>query len=246
MGCVYRARVRGGDRTVAVKLLLEDHHPGDELREARLQARVRHPAVLPVHDRGRLGGFPWFSMPYVCGVPLKTARCGMSQAEAILAVRDVCHAVAAVHACGIVHCDVNPRNLLVGRGASGFQCWLIDFGIAGETGSDRSSRSFGTPAYMAPEQARRGAAELDPRTDVYGLGATLYELAAGRQPFPAETREAVLARTLHEEPPPLSEIAPDAPRGLDRVVRRCLAKEPAARYPGPLALAADLEALTVH
>jgi serine/threonine-protein kinase len=247
MGRVYRARDRRDGRIVAVKLLIERRYADDELREARLQARVDHPAVLPVLDHGRLAGFPWFSMPYVGGAPLKAARRGLGLGEAIALLCEVCRAVAAVHRRGIVHCDVNPRNILVDRGPAGLRAWLIDFGIAGEPRRGRSQpRPFGTPAYMAPEQVGTNAAELDPRTDVYGLGATLYEIAAGRHPFPAATCEAVLTRTLYDEPEPLSEIAPDVPRALDPVVRRCLAKEPADRYPGAADLAADLERLIAN
>lgn len=247
MGRVYRARDRRDGRVVAVKLLIERRHEDDELSEARLQARVEHPAVLPVLDHGRIGGFPWFSMPYVAGAPLKTARRGMALGEALALVCEVCRALAAVHAKGIVHCDVNPRNVLVGRGAAGLRAWLIDFGIAGEPRRGRSlPRPFGTPAYMAPEQALCGRGQLDPRTDVYGLGATLYEIAAGRQPFPAATCEAMITRALAEEPEPLAEIAPDVPRGLDPIVRRCLAKEPADRYPGAAALAGELERLIAN
>ncbi|HEX2163504.1 MAG TPA: serine/threonine-protein kinase [Thermoanaerobaculia bacterium] len=246
MGRVYRARDRRHRRTVAVKVLVDGRERGDALREARLQARVDHPAVLPVLDHGRVGGFPWFSMPFVAGSTLRAARPAMSLGEALRLVRDLCRAVAAVHRRGIVHCDLNPGNVLVARRGGRLDAWLIDFGIAREAGARRGTpRRFGTPAYMAPEQALAGDAAVDLRTDVYGLGATLYELAARRQPFPAATCEAVLARRLGDEAPPLADPAPDAPAGLDRVVRRCLAREPADRYPSAGALAEALDRLPV-
>ncbi len=249
MARVYRGIDRRRRRPVAVKLLVERRHPGDDLREARLQQAVRHPGVLPVYDRGIFAGCPWFSMPYVNGSTLKAARTRIRLDQALALVADVCRAVAVAHDRGIVHCDVNPRNVLVARTGRGLRAWIIDFGIAREasrpTGTD-TTRVFGTPAYMAPEQALGHHREIDPRTDVYGLGATLYELAAGRRPFSAETSAAVLTKAVREEPQPLRELAPEVPPALESLVLRCLEKNPADRYPDARAVATDLDRLLRH
>jgi len=249
MGRVYRARQVKTGRTVALKLLLEGRRHGNELWEAELQERVRHPGVLPVLDRGRLAGHPWFAMPFVDGDSLKAARRHLTLRQALAVMAEVARTVEAVHRCGIVHCDLNPRNILLAAGGgiatAGLRPYVIDFGIAQEMVAPApadTSRVVGTPAYMAPEQALGRLSDLDPRTDVFALGATLYEMASGRRPFSAETCEAVLTKAIREEPPSLRGLEPAVPQRLERIVLRCLEKDPRDRYPAAAALADDLEA----
>jgi serine/threonine-protein kinase len=184
-------------------------------------------------------------MPFVDGCTLEDAAARLPLAQRLAVVADVCRSVAAAHDRGIVHCDINPRNVLVAPVPGGLRSWLIDFGIAEEMArrETTSGHVFGTPAYMAPEQALGRWWEIDPRTDVYGLGATLYELASGRRPFSAETSEALLDRAVRDEPRPLAALAPGVSPRLERAVLACLAKEPARRYPSARALASELDRL---
>jgi len=247
MGRVYHARDGRSGAEVAVKFLLDARDPEERLREARLQSRVSDPGVLSVVDRGELGRYGWFAMPYVAGCTLKSARRGLELAEANELMVAVCRTVAAIHRTGIVHCDLNPRNVLVGPGPSGpHHPWVIDFGIAQEISAPRpwgAQRVVGTPSYMAPEQAMGKNHLLDPRTDIYGLGATLYELASGQRPFAAETSEAILTKAIHEDPRPLSELGAEVPPGLERIVLTCLEKDSEDRYGSADELADELELL---
>jgi serine/threonine-protein kinase len=249
MGRVYRAvQVKTG-RPVALKFLLEGRRRGRELWEAELQGRVRHPGVLPVLESGRLAGLPWFAMPYVDGESLKAARPRLGLRQALALMAEVARTVEAIHRRGIVHCDLNPRNVLVAPGGDdatgGLRAYVIDFGISQEQRAPwpaDTSRVVGTPAYMAPEQALGHLSDLDPRTDVFALGATLYEMASGRRPFSAETCEAVLTKAIQEEPPSLRELDPALPRRLEHIVLRCLEKDPQDRYPTAGSLADALDA----
>ena len=244
MGRVYSATSAESGRTVAVKLLVEGRRSGDELWEARLQGRVDHPSVLPVLDCGKLGGFPWFAMPHVEGRSLKASRHDLDLAAKVQLMARVAHAVDAIHSHGIVHCDLNPRNVLIGERDGELHPWVIDFGIAQEMAAPSpadTSRVVGTPAYMAPEQALGRYHQFDARTDVYALGATLYELVGGRRPFNAETSEAVLTKAIRETPKPLHDLDPSVPAQLERIVLKCLEKDADDRYPTAAALARDLE-----
>jgi len=244
MGRVYQARSAKTGETVAIKLLVEGRRSGDELWEARLQGRADHPSVLPVLDSGKLGGFPWFAMPHVEGRSLKAARADLDLATKVRLMAEVAHAVDAIHAHGIVHCDLNPRNILLTERDGELHPWVIDFGIAQEMAAPAPadvSRVVGTPAYMAPEQALGRYAEFDARTDIYALGATLYELVSGRRPFNAETSEAVLTKAIREAPKPLHDFDPSVPARLERIVLKCLEKDADDRYPSAAALARDLE-----
>lgn len=245
MGRVYHARDPRSGADVAVKFLVEARDPRERLREARLQARVADPGVLPVLDRGELGRYGWFAMPYVAGCTLKSARRGMDLDEATELMVTVCRTVATIHRAGIVHCDLNPRNVIVGAGScAAHRPWVIDFGIAQEISAPQpwgGQRVVGTPSYMAPEQAMGRNHLLDPRTDIFGLGATLYELASGHRPFPAETSEAILTKAIHEEPRPMSELGAEVPPELERIVLTCLEKDPADRYGSAAELADALE-----
>ncbi len=255
MGRVFRAHDPLLDRAVALKFprRREAGRGGRSLYEARLQSRAAGAHVPEVLEVGELAGQPYFAMRFVDGPTLKTAGREMDLPTRIAVAVRLCDALDAIHEVGLVHRDVNPRNVLLqaGRpaGGDGWWPWVIDFGIAHELPYPNrpvDPRVVGTAPYMAPEQVLGRTAAIDRRTDVYSLGATLYELFSGVQPFSAASSEAILTKALHEEPAPLAEVAPDLPAALGTVVGRCLDKAPERRYPTARAVADELASACAH
>ena len=245
MGAVYRARdVRIG-RTVAVKLLFGQDPKGGVLQEARSQARLRHPHVCEVYEAGLADRVPFIVMRYIEGAPLHDMRSEMSREEAVAAVRDVALALHEAHRLGIIHRDVKPGNILVERAEDGTcRPFIADFGIARDQTLGAPTLSDvvrGTPAFMAPEQAAGRSRAIDRRSDVYSLGATLYDTLAGKPPFAADSVIALLNSVVEAEPPRLRAVAPEVPADLEAIVMKCLEKDPAARYDSAKALAEDLQ-----
>jgi serine/threonine-protein kinase len=246
MGRVFRAHDPALDRPVALKFPRhgEPGHGGRTLYEARLQARVEGAHVPKVYEVGELAGHAYFAMQLVAGPSLKEARARLPYDEKLTVALRLCDALEEVHARGLVHRDVNPRNVLLAPRPDGsWWPYLVDFGIAHEL--PHPSRPVdpevvGTAPYMAPEQALGKIFQIDRRTDVYSLGATLYELFSGHRPFAAESSEKMILRTLQEEPVPLSAVAPSLPAALGETIDRCLRKEPAERFPSARAAAAAL------
>jgi len=246
MGAVYRAT--GPEGPVAVKVLfdVDPEALARFRRETLVGLRVEHPHVLPVRDAGAAGGRPYVVMDLLPGGSLaeRLRREGpLPPAEAAGIGARLARALAAAHACGVVHRDVKPANVLFD--AAG-EPRLADFGLAGLLVADRrltrTGDVLGTPAYMAPEQAAGQPAErLGPACDVYGLGATLYATLTGRPPFEGRGVYDVLRRVLEEEPAPPSALRPGLPPDLDAVCRRCLAKRPAERFQTAADLADALE-----
>jgi serine/threonine-protein kinase len=233
-GQVWKAWDPELDRWVALKLLKGDDP--DQLarfaREAQTAARLSHPGIVAVYAVGT----DFIAMELVEGRTL--AKAGLGPREAAAAIRDAARAVDYAHGQGVIHRDLKPQNLMV-DGAGRVR--VMDFGLArqisGGSTLTASGAMVGTPAYMSPEQAR-GDARLDARTDVYGLGATLYELLAGRAPFPGADALQVVAAVLEEDPASLPPaVAPE----LRTIVRTCLEKEPSRRYASAGALAEDLD-----
>ncbi|MGE0708499.1 MAG: protein kinase [Planctomycetota bacterium] len=258
MGVVYRARDPEG-REVALKLLLE---PGDEeeterfLREAEAARRVRHPNVVPVHEVGRQGLRPFLVMDLVRGESLqqRLLREGpLPAAEAARIVAAVARAVAAAHAAGVLHRDLKPANVLLERGRAAPEVeqldrpLLTDFGVARLQGSrlTRTGELLGTPAYMAPEQARGERGAQGVAIDVYGLGATLYALLTGRPPYLGTSAVQLLAQVAGDGAPPAPRaLRPELDPALEALCLRCLAPAPEARFPDALAVAEALAAWT--
>ncbi|HEX7839798.1 MAG TPA: serine/threonine-protein kinase, partial [Kofleriaceae bacterium] len=247
MGSVYKARDRRLDRTIAIKFILGAAPTLTIrfLREARAQARIEHPNVCRVYEVGEVSGRAYIALQFVDGEPLHKAAARMSLDDKVAVVRDVALAVHEAHQLGIVHRDLKPSNVLVERTGNGR--WfpvVMDFGLARETtveaGITESGIPLGTPAYMPPEQARGDVQAIDHRSDVYSLGATLYELLTGTVPFPDPSLVTVLARVLHDDPPAPRSLQPDLPADLETIALKCLAKDPAERYPSARALADDL------
>ncbi|WP_437819541.1 protein kinase domain-containing protein [Sorangium sp. So ce1078] len=246
MGVVYRARDLRLGRRVAIKLLSAGAQvDGSLLREARSQARLRHENVCEVHEAGVADHVPFLVMRHIDGPSLQEARGDLTLEEKVRVARAIAAALHEAHRLGLVHRDVKPSNVMLERGEDGaYRPYLMDFGIArdaGESGLTLTGALLGTPAYMAPEQAAGRVRALDRRTDVYGLGATLYALLAGRPPFVGGTVMDVLRQVLEADAPPLRTLDRDIPQDLEAVVMRCLEKEPGARYESARALGEDLQ-----
>ncbi|MCO5172346.1 MAG: protein kinase [Planctomycetes bacterium] len=252
MGIVYRAHDPRLGRDVALKVLHALEAGEEDLarfeREARAAARVQHPSIVAVHAAGVDGGTPWLALQLVDGESLKArlARDGpLEPAHAARLLETVARALACAHEAGVLHRDLKPHNVLLDPDGAPL---LADFGLAraidpgaGEqAGLTVTGQVLGTPAYMAPEQAEGRSEAVDGRSDVYGLGATLYEALTGRPPFSGRSVIAVLAAVVEQDPPAPSTLRPGVPRDLEAICLTCLAKAPAARYPTAAALAADL------
>ena len=249
MGLVYRARDPELGRSVALKVIAAAtaDDPGFRRRferEWRLTAALEHPNVVPVYRAGEADGRLFLAMRFIDGETL-TARVDgrgrLAPDEAVELVAQIARALDAAHASGLVHRDVKPGNVLIAAGDG--RVYLGDFGLTvrhdSETRITRAGEFVGTAAYAAPEQIR--GERVDARTDVYALGAVLYQCLTGELPFPASSALSALSAHLTQPPPRPSAVCGDVPLALDRVVRRAMAKEASARHPsaGDLARAAQ-------
>jgi len=248
MGVVYAAHHPANGQRVALKLI-GDALVGQALllrfkREGRALAALQHPNIVRVHSSGEHRGRPYLALEFVDGVALDAAlkREGpWEPRRAATLVATLARALAHAHAQGILHRDLKPANVLLD--AAG-QPRLTDFGLAREPGADRehltrTGEVLGTPSFMSPEQAN-GQAQVDPRADVYGLGAVLFALLTGRPPFRGSSL-VVLKAVLEDPPPRPSSLRPGIPRQLEEVCLRCLAKDPGKRFPDADGLARELE-----
>ena len=232
-------------RQVAIKFLHERFAQDAQFverfrREARAAAGLQHPNVVGVYDRGEFDGGHWIAMEYVEGASLKEliAR-GLSIGEAVEIVRQVLTAAQFAHAHGIVHRDLKPQNVLVD--AHG-RARVTDFGIAraGVSEITQTGSVLGTAQYLSPEQAQ--GLDVTAASDVYSVGAMLYEALTGRVPFEAETPVAVALMQISEQPRPPSQLNPQVTPALDAVVLKALAKDPANRYASAEEFLAALDA----
>jgi serine/threonine-protein kinase len=249
MGVVYRARDRGLNRTVALKMILPQQLQSAAAiqrfqSEAEAVAALDHPGILPIYEVGELDGLPFFSMKLAEGGSLATQLAGYRDRprDAARLIAHVARAIHHAHERGILHRDLKPGNILLGREG---EAYVTDFGIAKWVGRDArltlDASTLGTPHYIAPEQATGGSSTLTPAADVYSLGAILYELIAGRPPFVADTALETLRLVANEAPPSPRTFNPAIPRDLELICLKCLEKQPAARYRSAAELAQDLE-----
>lgn len=250
---VYRVRHRVLGRNLALKALRPECSRDAELcgrllREAKALGALDHPNIVKVTDCGWLSETrPYFVMEYVAGVALDRllwTRAPLEAGQAVAVAAQVCDALAAAHDLGIVHRDLKPDNICVMSSRGRNLVKVLDFGLARVVGQGRLTRpntTQGTPEYMSPEQAT--GREVDARTDIYSLGVTLYEMLCGRRPFEADSYVALAHQHMYAPPPPFRRWLTEGSAALavEATVRRCLQKDPAARYASARELAASLE-----
>src|SRR5512132_4377518 len=266
MGEVYKARDTRLDRTVAVKVLPSHLSSSSEVRqrferEARTISQLSHPHICALYDVGREGDTEYLVIEYIEGQTLtdRLAKGPLPLDQALRCGTQIADALDRAHRQRIVHRDLKPGNVMLTR--SGVK--LLDFGLAkivdesldgqsGSSGRDLTELStvmgspnltekgtvLGTAQYMAPEQLE--GKDADSRTDIFALGATLYEMASGRKAFTGSTRASLISAIMTREPAPISSIEAATPPALDRAVRKCLAKDPEDRWQSAADLASEL------
>ena len=247
MGIVYRAQDTRLDRTVALKFLPMEWCQESLLRErftreARAASNLDHPHICTVFDIGETPeGQLFIAMAYCPGETLKerVQRGPLPIEDAVGIAIQIAEALESAHEGGIVHRDIKPANILI---TDRDQVRVVDFGLAklaGEATVTRKGSVIGTPAYMSPEQAT--GAEVDGRSDLWALGVVLYEMVAGRRAFAADNEQAILLAITTLEPTPIDTLRPEVPAELQRIIRRCLKRNPQDRYQSAAELVADLK-----
>jgi hypothetical protein len=232
-------------RHVVLKLYHAARTPEEQelvLREGQALARVRSPYVAQCHSAERDRGVPFLVMEYIPGRNLADEHRArpLSTDEALDVVSRLAEGLAAVHACGLLHRDVKPGNVLIGEDG---RPRLVDFGLAAPLASADLSHLSGTLAYMAPEQARGQVERIDARTDLYGLGAVLYDLLTGRPPHTGATRPALLAAARAGDVEPVNKFNPQVPPAVHELCLRCLARDPVNRFASASELAEAIRRL---
>jgi serine/threonine protein kinase len=249
MGAVYKARDHRLGRLVAIKVLSERAAADPErqarlVQEAKTASSLNHPHIITIYEIDVAGGLTFIAMEYIDGRTLERLipSRGMRFTEALRYAVPAADALAAAHGIGIVHRDVKPSNIMVS--AKGI-VKVLDFGLAKLTSrgtpvsaddatvtvTAREAETglvIGTVAYMSPEQAQ--GTTIDARSDVFSFGVMLYEMLTGRRPFAGDTKLSTLAAIVNQEAQPVKQVVEGLPAELDRVVTRCLRKDPARRF----------------
>lgn len=236
-GRVYRAFDPRLRRQVALKLL-QGARPEAHLREARAQAQVEHRNVCRVYEVGDVDGQPYIALQLIHGRPLGKEPGDLK--ETVRLMRDAAEGVHAAHRQGLLHLDLKPSNLLVSEEASDTLIFVTDFGLASEI-RQAGEGPLGSPPYCAPEQVARARAPMDQRTDVYGLGATLYAALTGHPPFEASSLTDLMVQIQERDPVRPSALSRAVPSDLEAILLKAMSKAPEDRYATALAFADDLE-----
>jgi eukaryotic-like serine/threonine-protein kinase len=249
MGVVYKARQKDLGRIVALKMVLAGPMASQETverfrDEARAVAGIQHPNITTVYEVGDIHGQGYIAIQFVGGSSLtqRLARGGLQPHEAARIVSAVARAVDHLHKNGVVHRDLKPSNILIDDDGKPY---VTDFGLVkllqGDSHKTTTGAVLGTPSYMSPEQAAAKSSEVGPLSDVYSVGAVLYECLTGRPPFHEATALDTLVQVLEGEPPTPRSLRPSIPRDLEKICLRCLEKSPERRYQSAAALANDLD-----
>jgi eukaryotic-like serine/threonine-protein kinase len=263
MGEVYLAQDHQLDRKVALKILLAEvasqrDRMGRFIREAKSAAALNHPNIAHVYEIGEADGINFIAMEFIDGVTLrdKIHRENAELGKLLRHLQDVAEGLAKAHAAGIVHRDLKPDNIMITRDG---HAKVLDFGLAklsepegaAATGSEDATRKvltnsgliIGTVGYMSPEQAQGRVNEIDQRSDIFSFGCLLFEAVTGRRPFEGKDKLDSLHNIVHGPTPAIKDLYPSAPDDLQRIVRRCLAKDPAKRYQSIRDVAIEIEEL---
>ncbi|GIW80298.1 MAG: hypothetical protein KatS3mg105_2105 [Gemmatales bacterium] len=249
MGVVYKAQQIHLKRIVALKMILAASHASREQllrfrREAEAVARLQHPNIVQIYEIGEHEGRPYFSLEYVSGGSLdrRLSQSAIPPREAAALLATLARAVHAAHEQGIIHRDLKPANVLLTEDGTPK---ITDFGLAKQLDSDQTQTDtgavLGTPSYMAPEQARGDVNHIGRSSDVYALGAILYEVLTGRPPFKGATAIDTLLQVNSDEPLPPRRLQPSVPPDLETICLKCLEKDQSKRYASAALLAEDLE-----
>ncbi|MBI1902191.1 MAG: serine/threonine protein kinase [Planctomycetia bacterium] len=252
MGVVYRARQCKLDRSVAIKMIASHLATRDAIallqQEAKAAAALSHPNIVDIYQVGEVFGQHYIAMKYVGGPSLAARLQGgpLDPSEAARLLVVMARAVQHLHSHGVVHRDLKPSNILFDEEGNPF---VSDFGLAKVGAGDAlaSGAVAGTPPYMSPEQAGGGEkTPVGPASDIYSLGAILFEMLTGRAPFTGDTSAEILMKVLEEDPPRPRALNSQVPWELQTICLKCLEKSPAERYASAAALADDLERFLRH
>ena len=248
MGVVYKARQQVLKRVVALKVLIAGDLATEAQvarfqREAQAAAKLRHPAIVPIHDVGVYDGKHYYTMDFIQGRPLSAlvAAGEITPRRALDITFEVAQALDYAHAEGVIHRDIKPSNIMIDPEGG---IHVMDFGLAKQIDSDtkftRTGTTVGTPAYMPPEQASGESRRVDHRADIYSLGAVLYEMLTGRPPFSGDTMMATLMHVLNDDPTAPKRLNPRIHRDIQTIVLKAMEKNPDRRYRSMGELASDI------
>ena len=249
MGVVYKARQIALNREVAIKMILSGQFANEDEKErfyaeAEAAASLNHPNIVTIYEIGEVDGRHFFSMEYVAGESLAdlVRERPLAPHRAANYISGICEAVQLAHDNGILHRDIKPANVLVNKKDIPL---VTDFGLAKQvheqSGMTMEGSVLGTPSYMPPEQARGNLDEVDTRSDIYAIGATLYQLLTGNPPFAAASVYETIRQVLNKEPAEPQDRNPDIPQDLATICMKCLQKSPDKRYQTALELQEELQ-----